>query len=448
MRGAIVAAAVGLALAPRADASGWSKAKTIAEPIDAGSLDPPTIVAGPRGQLAAAWTQIEGIGISFARRGWNFGPPAVVPRSRDEYYPALGIDAAGNTTVAWVYQFTCSDGIYEDTCEGIRGTARMRNGTFTRRRTLSSERFDTFYPRVSVSPSGRAAVWWGGLDYGDGVAAGAGARIARRPGRFGRTEMRNRDIAALIFDRHGRSAQVVFQDKHALVAFTRSPVGKLRHRRVLLKVRGPQFYAFDVNTDSRGLVSAAWETVREGRFPRPDVPSLVVGLRTLHGRLGAQTLARDPGHSMVWPAAVGTGPAGVSAAIWGIRGTKPSAFPEYQSDNAYDAELRGAVSLPGRRFGRSQRLQPRYPERPVYGVDAAAGPRSAMVAWRATRADGAQGVYAARVGPNGRFGRARLLSADSTEAMSDPAAVVDRHDNATVVWIDGLRVRAVRFRSR
>jgi hypothetical protein len=31
--------------------------------------------------------------------------------------------------------------------------------------------------------------------------------------------------------------------------------------------------------------------------------------------------------------------------------------------------------------------------------------------------------------------------------MSDPAVVVDSHDNATVVWIDGLRIRAARFSS-
>jgi hypothetical protein len=441
----LAAVAIALALATRADAAGWTSTKTIAAPVD-GLQDEPAVVVGPRGQLAVTWSQTEGIGVAFARRGWSFGRPDVVPRSSGDYGPALGIDAAGNTTIASTHDFECSlDGISTDVCGRIHAWARLRDGAFTRRRTLSSKRFDNFYPRVSVSARGRAAVWWDGFNFDGGEHDGAGARVARRPGRFGRTEMRKRDIAAWTFDRRGRSAQVVFQNRHGLVAFTRRAGGKLRHRRTLLKVRGPKLYAFEISTDSQGLVSAAWETVREGRFPQPDTASLVVGLRTFHGRLGAQTLARDR-QSGVTPVALATGPTGFSVAAWGIRGTKRSTF-SFDDDYAHEAQIRGAVSFPNRTFGRSQRLLPRYPERPVYGVEAAAGPRSAVVAWRATRPDGAQGIYASRVGPRGRFGRRRLLSADSSAGMSDPAVVVDSHDNATVVWIDGLRIRAARFSS-
>jgi hypothetical protein len=451
MRGTILAAtaAAALAFAPHADARGWGKPKTIAEPIDAGSLDPPTVVAGPRGQVAAAWTQGEGIGVAFARNGRRFGPAAVVPHSKDEYYPVLGIDAAGNTTIAWVYEFECSyDGISTDVCEGIRGAARLRDGSFTARRTLTSERYDSDWPRVSVSPAGRAAVWWQGLDYESGSTdANDGARVARRPGRFGPVEMHGRDIATWTFDRRGASAQVVFRTLHSLVGFTRKPGGKLTRRRVLLKVATPNFYPGIVDADSRGIVSAAWENVREGRSSHPNVSSLVVALRTLHGRLGPHRIARDLGPTGLTPLDVASGPTGLTVAAWGTHGTRPQAFDDSTYDYFHEAELRAAVRLPGRRFARSQRLEPRYPERPVYGLDAAAGPRSAVVMWRATRANGAQGIYAAQAGPTGRFGRPRLLSADSTEALSDPAVVVDRHDNATVVWIDGLRVRAARFAS-
>jgi len=442
----MLTAAIALAVAAPAHAAGWSSPKTIAEPVDTGFQDEPTVVTGPRRQLAVAWSQTEGIGIAFARRGWSFGRPEVVPHSSGDYGPVLGIDAAGNTTIASTFDFGCSlDGIEEDVCGGIHAGARLSNGGFTPRRTLSSERYDNFYPRVSVSPRGRAAVWWDGFNFDGGEHDWAGASLARRPGRFGRTELRKRDIAAWTFDPRGRSAQVVFQNNHGLVAFTRTAGGKLRHRRTLLKVGGPRLYAFEISTDSQGLVSAAWERVRTGRFPQPDTASLAVGLRTFHGRLGAQTVARDR-QSGVTPVALATGPTGFSVAAWGIRGTKRAAV-HYDDDYAHEAEIRGAVRFPSRRFGRSRRLQPRYPERPVYGVEAAAGPRSAMVAWRATRPDGAQGIYASHVGPGGRFGRPRLLSAGSSAGMSDPAVVVDSHDNVTVVWIDGLRVRAARFSS-
>src|SRR3954447_10812732 len=97
----LLAVALALALPAQAGAAGWDDtSQTIADQANSDSEDPPTVVTGPRGQVAAAWAQQEGIGIAFAGRGRGFGPPQIVPRSQGGYAPAVGIDAAGNTTIA------------------------------------------------------------------------------------------------------------------------------------------------------------------------------------------------------------------------------------------------------------------------------------------------------------------------------------------------------------
>lgn len=422
-----VVLALGLPAA-RADASGWSEPLTIASAVDTGYQDPPAIVAGPRGQLVAAWAQTEGIGIAFARRGSRFGAPTVVPGSKGGYAPALGIDAAGNTTIAWIADRYCE--LLEEQgseCGAIHAAARLRDGTFTRARTLSRDDTDTFWPRVSVAPQGRAAVWWGGLSN-----EGAGARVARRPGRFGPTELRDRDVQAWTFDGRARAAQVVIRNEHSLVALRREPGGRLTSQHVLVRDERPDsFYPYDVGTDRRGLASALWG----------DGADLTLGLRlTPNGRLAPQTLARDS--ERIFAADIDSGRTGLTVAGWARRASRVP----FDYDYAYEAPVRARVSLPGRRLGPAQLLAPRYRERPVSAVTASAGPRTAVVAWRGTRPNGSRGIYAAHAGPHGHFGHPRLLSADSTAPVSGAVIAIDRHDRATVAWVDGLRVRVARFR--
>jgi hypothetical protein len=438
LRAAAIAIAVALASPAAAQAAGWSPPETIADAVDTAFLHRPTVVAGPRGQLAAAWTQGDGIGFAFSPRGRPFGAPEVVPGSNRQYAPELGVDAAGNTTIAWAYPFDCTiPGDPQTDCQGIRAAARLASGRYTRTLTLTPRRYDTFGPSVSVAPDGRAAVMWGAFN-------GAGARVAARPGTFGRIELRNRDILTWTFHERARTAEVVLQRKRQLLAFDRGPGGKLRNRRVIASVRGSTS-VFDTGTDRRGLYSAAWESVRRGTLGRDDVPSLLVALRRPSGVLGApQTLARDRGQEYVYPADIATGATGMTVAAWGIRGSRPSVF---NYDNAWEAEVHAAVSLPGARFGRSQRLEPRYPERPLHGLATAAGKRSALVAWRGTRANGSQGVWAAHAGARGRFGRPHLVSGDASTAMSDPAVAIDGQETAVVVWLEGLRVRVARLAS-
>jgi hypothetical protein len=425
-----LALALGL-LAPSAGAAGWSEPRTVADPVDPGFQEAPAIVAGPHGQLAVAWSEHGGIGLAYARRGGSFGPPELVPHSAGGFEPALGIDATGNITIAWNAYYDCELEADEgQQCGSIHAAARLRDGRFTPARRLTRDETDTFWARISVAPDGRAAVWWGGLGND-----GAGARVAPWPGRFGATELRDRDVQAWTFDRRGRAAQVVIENRHGLVALRRGPGGRLTGRHVLLKDERPHtFYAWGVGADRRGLQGVLW----------PAAGDLSVALRTPSGRFATQTLVR--GVDGILTAALDTGPSGLTVVGWARRASDQSFDDYYYDYSEYEAAVRARVSLPGRRFGPPQLLAPRYRERPLEQVVASAGPRSALVAWRGVRPDGAQGIYAAHAGPHGHFARVHLLSADSTSPLSDPAVAVDQRDRATVAWFDGLSVRAARFR--
>ena len=430
-----MAAVCALAAAPAAHA-GWSAPQTIAGPVATVFFDQPTVVAGRGGRFVVSWTQSDGIGLAAARATTRFGPAALVPGSAGGYESAAGIDPRGNTTLAWIRDFDCSDFETEETCGEIRATARRSAGRFTRTRTLTRRPKDTFFPRISVAADGRAAVFWGGLGND-----GAGARVAKRPGAFGPVEFRNRNIVSWTWS--GRGAEVVLRQKRGLVAYRRHPGGKVDGRRLIAPAREWSFYVFDVGVDRGGLRSILW-----GREWTSDHGALLLAaLRTRSGTLGpTQTLAEDRGQDFVY-GDVDSGDSGLSVAAWSIRGTRPQPFPVYNESDGPDAEVRAAVSLPGHRFGRSQLLEPRRAERPLYGITAAAGERSAVVAWRGTSAEGAQTMYAARAGADGRFGPARVVSGDATDTMSNPGVAIDGHGDAVVVWLEGLQVRAARFRS-
>jgi hypothetical protein len=431
--GAATVVALAWVGAPAAHA-GWSAPETIAGPVATVFLDQPTVVAGPHGRFTAAWTQGDGIGMATSRASTRFGPPVLVPDSAGGYASAVGLDPRGNATIAWIRDFDCSDDEVEETCGEIRAVGRRRAGRFTRTRTLTSRPHDTFFPRISVAADGRAAVFWGGLGND-----GAGARVAKRLGAFGPAEFRDRDIATWTW--RGGAAEVVLRKNGSLVAVRRRADRGLDHRRVIASDRGRGFYPYDVGVDRRGLRSVVWS----GSSSRGG--SLLVAQRTRSGKLGpTQTLATDPGQSYLY-GDIDSGGSGLSVAAWSIRGTRPQALPTY-SDAPAEAEVRAAVSLPGHPFGRSQVLAPRETERPVYGiVAAAAGDRSAVVAWVGTDADGAQVMYASRAGGGGNFGTPRVLSGDATDTMSSPAIAIDRRGDAVVVWLEGLQVRAARFRS-
>jgi hypothetical protein len=429
-----VAVLLALVLSPSARA-GWSAPETVADGVDTGFVFRPTLVAGPHGRLAITWEGDEGIGLVVARRPGGFGAPLLLPRTRGHYAPSLGIDARGNTTIAWLSDYDCTmPGEPQETCGQVRSAVRLPGGRLAGHRTLTTRRYDSYGPSVAVAPGGRTVVWWGA-----GRRSGVGARVAARPGVFGPLALRGREIVTWKFAAGGRRAQVVLREKRKLVAVEWSPGAAPRKRRVLISVKRPRLSLIDAGSDGKGLRSAAWES--EGGYRSPS--SLFVATRMASGRLGSlQKLAQEPDGGSVYPVDVDSGRSGITVAAWAVRGSEP---PSFGYPYPAEAELRAAVSLPGRRFGASQLLAARTPEQPLYGLATAAGPRSAVVTWRGTQPDGSEGIFAAVAGPHGHFGRTTLLSTGSEPAVSDPSVVVDSRGTPVVAWLEGLSVRVARL---
>jgi hypothetical protein len=424
--------AVALLIAAPAHAARWLPPETVAGPVDTQFMETPAVVTGPRGRLAAAWVQRDGIGLALARGARPFGAPSLMPGSRGDFFPSLGIDGAGNTTVAWVYSFSGTDDLDEGR-EGVRAVARLRGGRFTKPREMVARRYDTFAPGVSIAPGGRSVVWWAGLPN-----EGAGARIAERPGRFGRRVLPGRDIWSWTFN-PGGGAEIAIRHKRSLVTVQRSPNGRIGSRRKLGEVRGGALT--DVATDAHGVRAAIWHRVRRPPPRREEVPELVAAVRTSGARFAKpQRLARDP-ESRYLGYDLASGPTGLSIAAWTRRG----ALSDDGDSVEWQGPLYAALSRPGRRFGAEQRIERRHAERPISALATAASRRSAVLVWCGIEPDGTPGIYAARAGAEGRFGRPVLVSRGGSGPVSAPAVALRPNGDGVVVWLEGLNVRAARL---
>jgi hypothetical protein len=424
--------AVALAVAAPAHAARWLPTETVAGPVDTQLMETPVVVAGPRGRFGAAWVQREGIALALAQGSRPFGAASVVPGSRDGYWPLLGVDARGNSTVAWTYQFRVVDDVGDsDTFDGVRAVARLAGGRFTEPRALAQRTHDAYAPGVSVNPAGRSVVWWGG------AGRGGGANVAARPGRFGQAEIRGRDTLSWTFLRRG-AAEIVYQSKRRLMAVQRSARGRLGRPHLLAPARAGEIAQVGAGAD--GLRAAVWHRVSK-RSGRLGAGEILAAVRAAGGRFTKpRRIARDP-NSEYMAFDLATGPTGRSVIAWALAG-RPHETAEY--------DLRGpvyaAVSAPGRRFGPARLVEPSHVERPVSGVTAAAARRTAVVAWRGLRPDGSPGIYASRAGVHGQFGRTVLVSRrGGGGGVSAPAVALRPGGDGLVVWLEGLNVRAARL---
>jgi hypothetical protein len=419
-----------LLAAPPADAR-WSSPETVAGPVDSGWLESPAVALGPGGRGVVTWTQREGIGVATSA-SWRqpFGRVALVPGSAGQYASTVGVDAAGNATIAWVYV------VYQDPenfapQEGVRVAVRRRRGGFTRPWTVSSPRYDTYFPRLAVAPSGNTALWWASL------GGGSGARVSTGGARFGAVELPERAIATWTFQR-GARATVSYTQRKGLFGVIRTHDGKLSRPRLLARRPPGESFLVDAAADGYGPRAALWHQ------RRADSNALVLEVRTNGRELGQpRRLIRGDGGDWFFPSDLAAGSAGRAAVAWLGRRLRSREI-DYYDDRAYPGALRAAVARPHRPFGRPQLLAPRSPERPRFGVAVAAGGPTAVVVWRGVRPNSAQGIYAARAGARGRFGRPVLISRADDGPLSNPEVAVDDQGRALVAWLDGLDVRVAR----
>jgi hypothetical protein len=325
------------------------------------------VVAGnERGNAALVYDGANGLYVAVAEPGRDFGPPRLVPSSRDgRDFERIAVDERGNVLVGWTY----NDGSQaprpsqrdEGCCRRVR-LALLRHGSsqFVVSRTMGRPGFDSWLRSIAIV-NGRVGVLWDDSDFTSarfsrrGLTLGSTVRVA---GAQGLAAMPLRTGPVVTFERAdyvpGATDFTVDWSIGELM------VGRSPANRTLLSRRG-DYPALALAVNAHGEQAIAWtESVgtsaydvyagfrkpgelfhprrlsQRGTYASPDVALASTGAALVAwDRLNKRVLvaARRPGggfgsvrgfsplsESPVYPPQVAVGPSGRGLVTWEASG--------------------------------------------------------------------------------------------------------------------------------
>jgi hypothetical protein len=419
-----------LGSASAAAVESWGTPQRIGGPADLSQSDlyAPFLAANARGDVVAAWAGERGVDLAIARRGRDFAPAGRVPHSSDAFDPLVALGQHRDVAIAWDYEYEGTDP-GAGCCWGVSVASRDALGHITNPRTISRYDEDSWLVDVAVGPGGRAAAWLQRV--ARNVWAG-GSRVvfASGPGLWGPRF----PIPGLLLVpqlRRGGGARLTIYDGRVVKVVDRSANGVLGSPHAIAK---PGAGLLGLQADRLGAAAELVDRSKKAGLTRKH--RLIAATRVGGVLAREQVLDRARDRYNPWEPVLRAAPSGAAVAAWGV---PPLDY------YAGDKEVRAAVRLPGRRFGRTVTVRSDS-HRKFQGLCGAIDSAGvAVVAWRSSRSDGSPGIFAAVSRGGRQFGRPKLVSGATHGVLSYPAVVVPADGRAVVVWGRGLAVEAARL---
>jgi hypothetical protein len=441
---------VGLLAAPAQAAPNWLPPFTLT-PQD---LQEPftTVAVAPDGTTVAAWSRTDGgdVIVEAARRvpGQTFSAPVRLSDSgNDATAPQVGIDAAGNATVAW--QESLTSGLR------VRVAGLPAGGaSFEQTQTLFAAA-NAAAPAVGVGANGTAVVV-----FQEGPLGSAVLKAAIREGASGlfSSPQTISDPSGNFYATNGSaSADVaVAPDGSAVVAWATFVTADARYL-VQTNVRSPNLpFASTGQTRSSTAANAsgehpalAMDAAGNATVAWTDIPD------TANPDREVRFAARPAGGGFA-PAADASAPAAIAENPDLATTGDGTVIGTWLSGSGSSRRVETAIRAPGAAsFGAHQLMLPAAG--PSLDPRLAVSPAGdAIVIWPQTDI---AGLSAARRTPAGTFGEAQEVVGDSAEPagteflFSNPALAIDDEGNATALWrfdefrllTDFYRVQAAGF---